>query len=634
MAALSPTPQFDPAEDQQAAAGTLLPQGMRAPAQFMDTFGAQTGRLVTHVERLGLDTFGLDPNDPNVVENPFAHEARLSSDEANARFGGDGLIRFNAPVSERAAAQQLAQAKEQQQHDEIFADTRPAPLTDFAARMAGGFFDPSNLALMWATGPAGEFAATWLGLRGAAEGIAVGAKLGKAASAATGVGRTFLDGIAVNTPFVAANAALNRSLGEDYDAGDALRDITYGAVFHTGLHVAGLGFSAARAKLEARAGGAEPLDAAAPASAAEQFVPPRSVPDAVSALSPTARMGALMRAFDRFADDEPIEVGRLVQRELEGPDLGRLDEPSAEPRIPGFRELDEATVLTPRGTEVPVRYGLAELGDLVTSHDDYHGQNAAYPQELQRADAGAAGRHAQSHQLEADLDPMRLMQSPSTAEGAPIVAPDGVVESGNARTIALRRSAAKGGAAYGRYLAELKARGFGIEGMQKPILVRMRTEPLTGSQRGALAREMNAQAPEPAAREAPAAGPAPEMTEARQMYANLTERMARGDAGDFDLRAPGKAAESGPAAPPRIDLRPDVEAKPGAEGEAAGPKALTGDQIVAADPELKALAEDTDRFMAEHGVTVEATPKEDPNALAKAIRAAAICVAEAVDEIF
>ena len=39
----------------------------------------------------------------------------------------------------------------------------------------------------------------------------------------------------------------------------------------------------------------------------------------------------------------------------------------------------------------------------------------------------------------------------SAAAGAPIVSPDGVVESGNGRTIALRRAAAKGAPAYAQY---------------------------------------------------------------------------------------------------------------------------------------------------------------------------------------
>ena len=67
-----------------------------------------------------------------------------------------------------------------------------------------------------------------------------------------------------------------------------------------------------------------------------------------------------------------------------------------------------------------------------------------------------------------------------------------MVESGNGRTIALRRSADQGGAAYARYRAALEARGYDTGGMQAPVRVRVRTEPMTGAERAALTRDMNA----------------------------------------------------------------------------------------------------------------------------------------------
>ncbi len=67
--------------------------------------------------------------------------------------------------------------------------------------------------------------------------------------------------------------------------------------------------------------------------------------------------------------------------------------------------------------------------------------------------------------------------------GAPIVSPDGVVESGNGRTIALRRSAQTGTEAWGRYQAELARQGIDTSGFDRPVLVRMRSEPMAGADR-------------------------------------------------------------------------------------------------------------------------------------------------------
>ncbi|HYE45165.1 MAG TPA: hypothetical protein VEA44_05265, partial [Caulobacter sp.] len=59
-------------------------------------------------------------------------------------------------------------------------------------------------------------------------------------------------------------------------------------------------------------------------------------------------------------------------------------------------------------------------------------------------------------------------------------------------TIALRRAANEGAEAWDRYRAELERQGFDTEGLERPVLVRVRTEAMTGEARAALAREMNA----------------------------------------------------------------------------------------------------------------------------------------------
>ncbi len=70
----------------------------------------------------------------------------------------------------------------------------------------------------------------------------------------------------------------------------------------------------------------------------------------------------------------------------------------------------------------------------------------------------------------------------------------------------------------------------------------------------------------------------------------------------------------------------------GGQPDAPGLKVrVTGDEIVAADPNLKAYAEDTARAARANGVALEPDPKADPNTIAKAMEAAAVCTAEELE---
>ena len=155
------------------------------------------------------------------------------------------------------------------------------------------------------------------------------------------------------------------------------------------------------------------------------------------------------------------------------------------PATPGIEPptLDSATtaeVVTERGMAVQVRYRLAEADDLVTSHTDDLTTNPAFPVELQPRDRARAASADQVSRIENAIDPELLGASRKASDGAPIISPEGVVESGHARTIALRRAYGSGKAgAYRAWLAE-NAERFGINpddvaGMQRPVLVRERT---------------------------------------------------------------------------------------------------------------------------------------------------------------
>lgn len=851
---LAQDPQVD--LDRLDAGAASLPVG--AGAAYGQTFlqAADPRPALSYLQNLGRGI--SDAYAGQAGEAPVT-PPKIDADQANAQYGLQGYLRFNQPTYEDDAAFLSAQARERQFNDTLLAHSNANPLLNFGTGLAGSLVNPANVGIMALTDGFAPGALEAVGLRGTGEAVST---LGRVANV---VG----EGALAQVPFIAANYGLAQYDGEDYGAGDALRDIAAGAILHTTVHAALRGAASLAGRLDAPGGGADVVpgaegpEATAPAETPNVFtpdpVPAAGVPPEVDALPPEVRRGAFALALEQSIDDRPVDVGQYVARELEPPNVARLDEAEAQPAIDSWRPIAEGddTAVTTRGTEVPVSYGLAELGDLTTSHDDDLNVNPAYPAELQPRARERAGAQARNYQLESELNPKLLMGDVGAGAGAPIVAPDGVVESGNGRTIALRRSAAAGGEAYARYRAELQAQGYDVAGMDKPVLVRMRTQPMEGAARAALAREMNADVTErmsateqamadahslddaalshlqgddvksrrafaraflqrvapdvqnslvaadgalskvgqdridaalvakaygdprlvealfetadpniktigkslkdaapvwaifraavargevPAeldvtealrsavdlvryardekiavgqliaerldqlemfggdaispeteaflrlffrdegftrplgadklttaledyARQALKVQPGPNLfgdvageDTARQILSNVADRFRRGDAGDLDLRPPGRAAEpEGDAARPVvIDLRepgrdgdgrgrgvsPDGEqgagepgAEPGADAGDAGaagpepePQRATGDALIAADPELRALAEDTQRLADDNGLTVETPDNQKPDNLAEAIRAAAVCL--------
>lgn len=153
----------------------------------------------------------------------------------------------------------------------------------------------------------------------------------------------------------------------------------------------------------------------------------------------------------------------------------------------------KSRALTERGTELDVRFRLVEAPELVTSHDDALKPRADYPQEVQPRERGRAASEAQIAGMQNNIRPELLGQNPKASDGAPIVGSDGVVESGNARTIALRRAYRGGQAANYKAWLAANAESFGlkaadVERMQEPVLVRER---LTEVDRASFAREAN-----------------------------------------------------------------------------------------------------------------------------------------------
>jgi predicted ABC-type ATPase len=105
-------------------------------------------------------------------------------------------------------------------------------------------------------------------------------------------------------------------------------------------------------------------------------------------------------------------------------------------QAPGH-SLDRGVAHTTSGTRLQVRYRVVDAGDLVASHNLDLSENPAFPRDLQPRERGRAAGGEQVQKIAAELNPELLAHSPLASEGAPIVGPDLVVESGNGRISAI-----------------------------------------------------------------------------------------------------------------------------------------------------------------------------------------------------
>lgn len=135
------------------------------------------------------------------------------------------------------------------------------------------------------------------------------------------------------------------------------------------------------------------------------------------------------------------------------------------------------------GRRLDVRYEVVEADSLTVSHGDDLTENPRYPQELQPRDRTRAASNDQIRDIVARFEPALLTRSRDAATGAPIVGPDGVVESGNGRTLALRRIHRGHPDAANRYRATLVRDGFRIDGVREPVLIARRLTDLSPEER-------------------------------------------------------------------------------------------------------------------------------------------------------
>ncbi len=193
---------------------------------------------------------------------------------------------------------------------------------------------------------------------------------------------------------------------------------------------------------------------------------------------------------------EMPSVEAIPSSSLTAKDVGSAtaEVPSQVPSSPiAIRAEGRADIaVTGTGRSVPVRYAVVEAADLIASNDAEGNANPRYPANLQPRDRTRAVSQTQVVDIAANLNPRLLGESPKASDGAPIISPEGVVESGNGRTLAVQRAYAAGGPQADAYRAFITEQGYDVEGVAQPVLVRVRDGAMEPADVEAFTREANA----------------------------------------------------------------------------------------------------------------------------------------------
>lgn len=143
-------------------------------------------------------------------------------------------------------------------------------------------------------------------------------------------------------------------------------------------------------------------------------------------------------------------------------------------------------VVTARGRPVDTRFEVVDARNLVSSGDPGF-DPALQPRER----STRAASDAQVSDIASRLDPEQLGSSRLASQGAPIVGPDGMVESGNGRVASIRRAYELHPKRAAAYRDMIERRGFDTSGMEQPVLIRRRATDLQPAERQSFVREAN-----------------------------------------------------------------------------------------------------------------------------------------------
>lgn len=219
------------------------------------------------------------------------------------------------------------------------------------------------------------------------------------------------------------------------------------------------------------------IDALAPAQPALEPIPSAFPTAQAPAPQPAVPAVTLTPVEgDPFATPEPnsqLAVAQPRPADEPQPAAGPFPGDGLRPD-PGELAEGERYVTTPAGNRIRSRFEVVPLASLRQADGD-----------LQNRDRSRDTTELQVNDIVANFDPSRLGESAESDRGAPIVGPDGVIESGNGRILALGRVYGDTGLSGSRdsYHEFLRSGGHDISGIDNPVLIRRRTSEFTPEQR-------------------------------------------------------------------------------------------------------------------------------------------------------
>ncbi|MBB4066750.1 hypothetical protein [Gellertiella hungarica] len=366
---------------------------------------------------------------------PFKRQEAMKQFEAWKKNNPDSPLEFPTPEVIRRKADEKASEARQKSVDLSRRTTDfTSSVGGFLGTVVGGITDPINLLVS--------------GLGG---------------SAASGIVRTALvegaAGVASESLIQTTSFQRKSRIDPEFSVGDALYEIGAAGVGGAAL---GAGFKGIAAAWHRAKTGywPSPVRDAANVVSREAAVPASRFPATVR--GDGAYRAAVEKAADDLVRSRPVELPKEA-----------FIEAAARP----------GRVYDADGRSVGVRYEVVEATDLITSHTDDMTPNPAFPPDLQPRDRSRALSRDQVAGIAANLQPERLGPSPQAESGAPIVGPDGIVESGNGRVMALRRAYSDAGTSANNYRNFLRAQNFDIEGFTNPVLIARRVTDLENGER-------------------------------------------------------------------------------------------------------------------------------------------------------
>lgn len=202
------------------------------------------------------------------------------------------------------------------------------------------------------------------------------------------------------------------------------------------------------------------------------------------------RMAMLL---DGVFGDFETAVARKVAQEADAVARGTMDPAqTVAARTAAMSPQTGNSIYTPSGAKIDVEYEVVDAATLKTSNTPDMRKNPEYAAELQPRDRSRAASDVQVSRIAKDLQPERLGPSSTASDGAPVIGSDGMVESGNARVLAIRRAYKDNGQSAQKYREYLASQGYDTAGMKEPVLVRRRVTEMSPSERVRFAQEANA----------------------------------------------------------------------------------------------------------------------------------------------